>query len=1262
MKVHSQRGIAILAVLIFAAVALPLVIILMNLLASHRAFGTSQYSREIMDNYSSDGINDAVNLLSTSRPYLVSCDSNGRVNDQVEWVNPSTTFDYLAAYWIRWPFVHSARTYESNIPSGVTDPDLSATSLIAYPWFVYRDDTTTDGPADCVPDPSTLAVSGSAFVPDQSLRLIVAFAPYGRRNVLFPKVSGSPGYPGDLIWTSPPTAPLVTITGTTPLNDSLFSSIRNWLADPSFLPFEPAFAGQRTGPANDRFNAYQRTNIFDPLLPAEGYALPAGNLGLLDNDAGRLLTPALGGRTTFDPTTDSIPSGYEVSISDEGARLPLYDWFHNPDDALFHNPLDYGNPPEPFSLILGPTDFPQTNLLADGWAQQVRSLGFLVRGFGTSLTQFIPARALISHIAYYDIGDQGRRVSGTVSDYPNGARDDYDGNGFVDEPMTRFPSSLKQLMDANRILPESPANGNSYNGVGSDEFNYLKANATAVFAPNGAYQTIEDPLIRRAYALANSFISTKYPLWRPWDGWPNVLVSGCGSSLESEPNNSSATADPVTLTCLHTGSVRLVSSNCSNPSSDCDDWWSFSPVNFRPTTIILRNPSPTANAVISLSLYDGSTLLDTLGPLSGGENASLSRLLAPGSTYYVRISASTTSNFGGLRPYQFVALQTRGSVFCTMTRLQDCLIDVTAPLSVAEYNSFNSLNNGWRDPASLYPFWLRTILNNDWDNDGVGDVQEHYNSLFAYFLPLTDATVADLLARRHIGHWGAWQYFYRYIVSTNVCFGIGPERVDEHARYHGIGDTLIPVPTAGPWYDPGNVLLNGSCAGSGGNLANWPPLWVPVDRDGNGVFDPANPANPYFCVNLPRVRDCMLRLFPSGIGVDAVYEIPDRMPSPITYNATRQRLSDESLLFQLAAGVLEGSNPYLTYFDSNARSQDSDGKVITPNPVNEICDPQGLRADPGSGVTSSVGNLPKGEYYVADGRSSGSIYTDPSTGQLVSMASLCAYSPNTWPDQVPDLDRPLRYRLRININTATVPVLTALSAKFSNRNQNVSATRSSRFAQSITLYREWFYRTPNLAMNRTNHGVLAGWLNSSNPFSGGILNLNSIRNNTSSILTSYFLNVLSNPSLVNTPLLSPFDWNNTNAIIYGKFAFPNDRLNPPFRNIGQLFDVRYVTSRAADPRDIDETTGSCRVLAILQTTCSTNGRPAAGQASEAARFFARIDQDIAVKSYAYRLESFGRLGNHLRQKAVILSPSSFFPSGEIEWQQQDLTPIATKYY
>lgn len=1253
MNVRSRRGIAILAVLVFVAVALPLVIILMNLLATHRSFGTAQYSREMMSNYANNGIEEGVRLIFSQKPYLVSCDSNGRVNDQWEWVNPTQDFDYLAAYWIRWPFVQAARIYGTL---GSMDPDLSATSLIAYPWYVYRDESPL---ADCVPD--DLSVSGSAYTPVDNFRLVVAFAPYGRRNVLYPLLTTPPGYPGDYFWPPTPGSSLPRLNGTASLTDSLFASVRTWLTDPRVLPMELSYSGQLNPGASDRFNAYRRSSVFDPLLPAEGFSLPTGNMGLLDNTTGQLLQPALGGTTTFDPATDGIPSGYEVSISDEGARLPIYDWFHNADDALFYNPFDYGTPAAPFASILN--DLPQDDLLMNGWFQQVRSLGYLVKGLGINPTQFVPARALITHIGYYDIGDQGRPQSGTNRDYPDGYRSDFDGNGTVDEPMTMFPSSLKQILDANRILSEPPTNGNSYRNEISENFEYFRAQATAIRAPLNAYQDIEDPLIRRAYDLAGSSISSKYPIWKPWLGWPTRADSVCPASQESEPNDTPASADPAGILCVHEGTVRKVNANCTG-ASDCDDWWTFTPTRARQVDIFLFAPDPNPNANVRLTLEGPlGTVLGSVTAPGGGGQATLSGIsLQMNTTYYVHIEPVNTPP-AEPRGYRFI-IQIPGRTVCrnVFIRLQDCLISEYQPLSMAEYNNYLSMGGAWRDPAFFYPFWLRTVLNRDHDGNGTADIQQAYNELFNYFTPLTNSFVANLLSQRHIGHWGAWQYYYRYIPEGTTlfeCLGIGANRRDEHARYHGIGDVLLPVPTPGPWYDPGNVLNTANCnAGPGGDRRNWPTIYAPVDVDGNGIFDPANPSNPYDCVSEPG-RDCMKEILPE-VGGEAVYEIQDRLPSPVTYDASRQRFADETLFFQLAASVLEGTSPYLTYFDSNAPTVDTNGQGFDPNPLNEICDPQGLRIVPGTQVTEGVGILPAGQYYPADGRSDGNVYTDPYTGQPASMADLCVYSPDVWPDQLAESERPRRFRLRININTATVHTLAALSAKFSNANVSVSQTRSSRFAQSITLYREWFYRTPNLSMNHVNHGILAGWLNDPTPYDDGFLNLNPMTSNTSSLLTSYLFNILSNPTLRPIPLLAPFDWNNTDLLIQGKLAFPNDRLNPPFRNIGQLFDVRYVTSRLADPRDIDEDTGSCRVLSILQNCDPVPVGDPNRAASDAARFFARIDQDIAVKSYGYRIESFGRLGNNLQQKAIILTRS--FSSGEMEWQQQDLTPIATRYY
>ncbi|MFN4183023.1 MAG: hypothetical protein ACK4G3_07480, partial [bacterium] len=199
-------------------------------------------------------------------------------------------------------------------------------------------------------------------------------------------------------------------------------------------------------------NPYQRepygdpASFFDPVVPAEGVQIPVQNQTLLEPSTSQpvvsqpvVIPPS---NTRFEVGLGSVSTGYEVVVLDEDSLLPLYDYFHNPDDANFYNPIHNPAPSSPFTGIYGVIGQNTAARLEQAYRQQVRTLYWLVPGVG-------PARAsaLLSHQAYYDIGDPGS----STGVLPNFLRDDYDNNNWVDEVQRPFPRSLKEMLDVRGI-------------------------------------------------------------------------------------------------------------------------------------------------------------------------------------------------------------------------------------------------------------------------------------------------------------------------------------------------------------------------------------------------------------------------------------------------------------------------------------------------------------------------------------------------------------------------------------------------------------------------------------------------------------------------------------------------------------------------------------------------------------------------------------------------------------------------------------------
>jgi len=459
----KQKGIALLAVLVFVAFAMPIVVILLSLTAVEAQFPKAEITQKTTEEISSAGFQEFLQHLFTSAPrFLWSCDSLGaRANDDYRYYSPFLAADSLASYWIRYPFLQPAKDYDGAVPSRFR----TTNSLTVYPYYEWMD------LADpfCEPDP----VIGSGIpVPGVRTHLFLAFMPFGKRSIAFdiPDPQGldlksylnfNPDDPWNL--TSK-------MNGMPVLNQPHFNLL-SLVNDAKRAPYEFFIAGDTDAEANHPYNPYERVENsgfptpvwpYDPVLPGEGFYLPIRGSILSDPDTGRPLENPLptSNHLSYDVGVDIVPTGFEVSATDEGSRFPLYDFFHNPDDGYFFNPFPNPDPNAnlPSRRLLD--GLKNTNWVNTAYIQQHVALGWLIQGFGTN-----PAvsdgknRALLSYMTYYDMGDEGAPPSAGDPQVVNNERDDYDGNGYVDEPMRPFPGDLKEIQDVN-LVKDTGARGN----------------------------------------------------------------------------------------------------------------------------------------------------------------------------------------------------------------------------------------------------------------------------------------------------------------------------------------------------------------------------------------------------------------------------------------------------------------------------------------------------------------------------------------------------------------------------------------------------------------------------------------------------------------------------------------------------------------------------------------------------------------------------------------------------------------------------------
>ncbi|MHA2609780.1 MAG: hypothetical protein V2G48_05505 [bacterium JZ-2024 1] len=1113
MKSTGKSGFALLTVLFFAALMLPIVVILLSLVATQTQYPRAEIAQALSAQLSLTGLREA-EVSTLDRPYqiLYRCDDvQQRANDQYLQIYPYNTPSYIGSFWIRYPFLTPVRYYDSNAGNY---GNRAAGSLVVYPSLLFQLDDLTD--ANCVPDNLNVA---ARFTPSEQVLLALPFMPFGKRFYAFSELNSS-GSLGDTLWSGNRYNPGNSLNWKpwqTPAPQPLLGILSSFLSDPSRWGYEFYLSGD-TAKEDVYVNPYQRepygkpASFFDPLAPAEGVQIPVQNQTLLDPSTSQPVV-ILPSNTRFDLQLGSIPTGYETVVLDEDSLLPLYDYFHNPDDAHFYNPVHNDDPPSPFRGIYEVIGQFTQSRLEQAYRQQVRTLSWLAPGIGPSRSE-----ALLSHQAYYDIGDPGS----PGGNQPNNLRDDFDNNNWVDEVQRPFPRSLKEILDVRgvRDIPGSNA------PITRPAFLNLVPLVTLyshdlAYSQESGVDIVLDPIL-----ASSTGRNTAVNLWTPLSSFPDYDIPGADNPCTLPP---------------------------------------------RPDGI--RYP-------------------------------------------------------------------------------QDCLIPQSAPLSVASYNTWRAIfgsfdpavSNAWMDPA-VFGGMLISL------NSTVASDLNNILSSLSFFTILYPDPWDDIIAGRIVGHLAAWQYFFRYTDSAcHLLWNTSSGRewthfwMEEHSRYHGLGDLLMPVPPPGTAFDPGNSTDVPGCGGNRqGDSSLFPTLYVPVDRNNNGTFDPPNPNNPYQC---QPARDCYMPLIDDSdgdgeiLGFDPAFWVPDRMPSTVLLDNNRMRLSDETVLFEVAATFLDASSPYRTYFDSSAGSKISNGVPPDPDPVNDVCDPMGRYVQPG-------GDARMGAYYPADGRNQGNF--------------ACATNPNTWPEQDPLRWRPFYSRGRININTAPFPVLRALMAKTMDASVVTDPNLENRariFPLALLKYREIYYFDDTLpSVDDWRQSTADAWLAYNAfpdpfdffyPYYG------------SSLLTSYFLKRFEITGQGFHPYPTSVD-----ERLRRKMSLPHEIANPPFRNVAQLLDVARVEDVDDDPRNVIANPRALAMDCWRGCVFTYSG----GSAPLSASVFARIDQDITVSSSAFRFHSLGRFGSAQHGKTSIVRllripslGSVFQVPAEKEWVVKDDVDLFHRYY
>tara|TARA_A100001037_G_scaffold162813_1_gene146624 strand:+ start:5779 stop:9645 length:3867 start_codon:yes stop_codon:yes gene_type:complete len=1246
MSNSRKSGVALVTVLIFLALVLPALVIILSFARNEIEFGSLDWERKQSDQMSKSGLDIAENMLNTGFASLnqpifrfpMDKDQNGTLDDidgdltLDEWAYafPFSTISHLSSPWIKYPVLSNETWFSRDLVSlsGFSTAQLNrpAGSLPVYPLFKDKNNT---GFVDYSSyehseydyfDPSFGCAENTTSSWEPKPCLIMSFIPFGKKTETSPVPSATLDINNsDFMWNGNPYSSNNSYNPAQLRNQTFVS---DWSYNHAItgdrdkttahIPSNfPSLGSEIFNPYADRLKA-QLSNcnpsqdeffVRDLFLSSSGMTYPLQLDKSYENETESRVNFGLPNMPDsyimFDPRTcmplyasqaKDVDGGYEVVVSDEGARFPLYGFLHNPDDPSFNNPMLLesinglgGN----FTIVDETSFIPRmtgSNVDEKGEFAHLAQRGIvsLLAPFDRNDYNTGHAAAMISYVGFNDVGDISS-LPDTVC--PKGNCPDGERFGLGFEKPLNWPEGLKDILDVDGIklrdgLDSSfKINDKNWKDIQArvslhstpQERSTINIQGNALndprfifypFIDSRANPEMEDPVLRCRDSDSDDFCRSnsglfKVDLWQTPTSWPT------GSSSDPVSN--------VLSTSINMDSADWVSSGCSSRFQNIGD------------------------------INDYFSLLGR-GNAPAGFSSSDLRHSVWSEEFYWFVNCFWKSDI--------------------RNELVDKKDEIEAVLREF-FHQNGSLKNIWRtDPFDDFP---------------------------------------DLISEKIVGHWAAWQYFYRYFDDEDDCRDISPEfnlddsssittnvgnpqvlLAERHARYHGpadlgmpignvrdmLGSTLIPYPEMnGPFWDPGNVGSNSNpgCGLTSLDGDDFPDMTtnIPIQHSG-GVVANVNvnieKLNVMPAVWIPNSR-------PSFYSEDPPYDDFDFGASepvsgwpiydPLGYDSRNKGLGnsnqsfinrrDDSLILHLISSVAFFDSPYATYFDDPHINEPC---LVSDDFFDPIVGASNGTTDPWDNVLGAGGSLTTmdlnstfGGWWEADGRNIGSF--DDSDCNINDPTTDIGFTPLEW--------RPLKTRGRVNINTAAFDVLHAAFAKVCDFDNGVgidifnnSCGSLPSAIASILNYREYYYSDPNQPFDDiSSHGTLFSWLPNGVALHGGSF-IEQFFNDINLYTTGNCRNGSSNGTscaLQNTDDIL-WDWHT------GEWS--NNGLNKiPFRTITQLLDL----SDGVDPRNLN--LSPRRLLSVNDIANNSNG---------AIAVLARIDQDFSVFSQGYRIESMGSYG------------------------------------
>ena len=1263
MSSRKNQGVALVTVLIFLALVLPALVIILSFARNEIEFGSLDWERKQSEQMAESGLDIAETILeigfASSRNgsfrhemfrFPMDKDGNGTLDDVDgdltldEWAYafPFSTIDHLSSPWIKYPVLSNETWFSRDLVSysGFSTAQLNrpSGSLPVFPLFKDKNNT---GFVDYSSyehseydyfDPSFGCAQNTTSTWEPSPCLVMPFLPLGKKEDISPVVSSPLELiNADLMWNNFPYnsnnsynpsqlrnndfvsnwSYSYSITGdrdkTTPHTPSNFPILGAEL----FNPYADRLKSQLTtcNPSQDE------SFVRDLFVSSSGLSYPLQLDKSYENETESRVSFGLPSMpdsyVMFDPRTcmplyssqnAEVDGGYEVVVSDEGSRFPLYGFLHNPDDPMFNNPVLIE---DSFNLGANIDVMDETTFMARVTGLNTDERGdfshLAQRGIVSLLAPFDRrdyntghAAAVVSYIGFNDVGDVSSLpgVNCPKGNCPDGERF---GLGF--ETPKQWPESLKDLLDVDLVKMRQSADTSfkiddenwkdlqsriSLRSVPSERStlgNTLTVDTDPRYflrpaLPVNSYPTpeIKDPVIK---CVENGVSGDEFcrgevykiDLWQTPKNWPTGSPSDPISNL----------IEPV----LNMDSADWVSSGCFEKFQTIADIESY-------FALLGRSTAPSG--------FSSTDLRDSIWP----------------------------EEF-----YWFVNCFWRDSI---RSEIEEKRIEIEESFRDLFYES-GSLKNVWR-----------TDLDDDFP---------------------------DLISMKIVGHWAAWQYFYRYFDDEDDCRDISPEfylddssaivnpqvmLAERHARYHGpadlgmpignvknmLGSILIPYPElSGPFWDPGDVGSNSSpvCGLTSLDGNEFPDLITNVFVQNSGENDrnvslSIENMNIMPAVWIPNNRPTFYSEDPPYDDFDFGATQPNGgwpIYDPLGIDSRNQGLGtstqsfidrrDDSLILHLISSIAFFDSPYSTYFDDPHINEPC---LISDDFFDPVVGASNGTTDPWDNVMGS-GSLAAldlsanfGGWWEADGRNHRGYDIDDCA--ITDPSSEIGVSPLEW--------RPLRLRGKVNINTAAFDVLHASFAKIcdfdgdmGNRIFDGTCTALPSAIASILIYREYYHSNPNEPFSETSeHGTLFSWLPNGVDLYGG------------SFLEQFFddIQLYTTGDCRNGASSGSCAMQNTEDILWDWHTgeWSNNGLNKiPFRTVTQLLDI----SNSIDPRDLNSS--STRLLSVNNVSNNNKG---------AIAVLARIDQDLSVSSQGYRLEGRGAYGraNSTMFKVIGLAPSS----------------------